>query len=274
MNSNDRHITGTAVINGAELYYEVKGEGRPLLLLHAGVADSRMWDDQFDVFAEKYRVVRFDYRGFGRSNMPAGSFSNVEDVRALLDFLGIDSSYIIGVSFGGLIGLDFTLAYPERVEALILGAPSVSGDMPSDRVRQFWREEDEMIEDGELEGATELNLRLWVDGPHREAVEVDAAVRQKVYDMQMNIFRKEMPDDVEEIGPKVGAIGRLHELNLPVLVMVGDLDLEEKLALADKLEEDIAGCRKVVIEGVAHMLNMERVEVFNAAVLDFLSDVG
>lgn len=274
MNRYNRHLAGTAEINGAELYYEVKGEGHPLLLLHAGVADSRMWDDQFDVFAEKYRVVRFDYRGFGRSTMPAGSFSNVEDVRALLDFLGIDSSYIIGVSFGGLIGLDFTLAYPERVKALILGAPSVSGDMPSERIRGVWAAEDEAFERGDLDEATELNVRFWVDGPHREAGEVDPAVRQRVYDMQMNIFRKEMPDDVEEVGPEVAANGRLHELNLPVLVMVGDLDLEEKVALADRLEKEIAGCRKVVIEGVAHMLNMEQAEVFNTAVLDFLSDAG
>jgi len=273
MNQNNSHITGTADINGAQLYYEMKGEGHPLLLLHAGVADSRMWDGQFEVFAEEYQVVRFDYRGFGRSNMPSGLFSNVEDIRALLDFLGIASSYIIGVSFGGLIALDFTLAYPDQVDALILGAPSVSGDTPSERVRQFWREEDEMIENGDLDGATALNVRLWVDGPHREAGEVDAAVRRKVYDMQMNIFRKEIPDEVEEIETDGAAIGRLQELNLPVLVMVGDLDLPEKVALANRLEGEIAGCKKVVIPGVAHMLNMEKAGVFNTAVLDFLLDV-
>jgi pimeloyl-ACP methyl ester carboxylesterase len=272
MSTHKYHTSGTAEINNAQLYYEVKGEGHPLILLHAGVADSRMWDDQFDVFAEKYRVVRFDYRGFGRSSMPAGSFSNIEDVRALLDFLEIASSYIIGISFGGLIAIDFTVAYPERVDALILGAPSVSGDTPSDGVRQFWQEEDEMVDNGDLAGATELNLRLWVDGLHREAGEVDSAVRQMVYDMQMNIFQKDVPDDIEEIDPDSPAIDRLDELTMPVQVLVGSLDLEEKVVLADRLEKEIPNSEKVVIPGVAHMLNMEKPEVFNSAVMKFLSD--
>ena len=273
MTEHRNHETGMAEINNAQLYYEVKGEGHPLLLLHAGVADSGMWDDQFDVFSEKYRVVRFDYRGFGRSDMPAGSFSNIEDVRALLDFLEIDASYIVAISFGGLIALDFTLAYPERVDALILGAPSVSGDMPSERIRGFWEAEEAAFDRGDLVEATELNVRFWVDGPHREAEEVDSAVRQKVYDMQMNIFQKEIPDDIDEIDPDVPAVGRLGELDLPVMVMVGDLDLEEKVALADRLEQEIAGCRKIVIEGVAHMLNMEEAGVFNSAVMEFLAGI-
>ena len=267
--SSDR--TGTAEINGAQLYYEVKGAGHPLILLHAGVADSRMWDAQFDLFAENYRVIRFDYRGFGRSNMPSGSFSNYEDVRGLLDFLQIEATYVLGISFGGLIALDFTLAYPSYVKALILGAPSVSGDMPSERVRQFWEEEDAAVETGDLAGATELNVRLWVDGPHREAGEVDTAVREKVRQMQLNIFQKEIPDDVEEIDLAPPAVERLNELQIPVQIMVGDLDLEEKVAMAGRLEKEIPGSKKVVIPGVAHMLNMERPELFNTAVLDFLS---
>lgn len=232
-----------------------------------------MWDDQFEVFSKMYRVIRFDYRGFGRSNMPHGSFSNIEDVRALLDFLQVESTYIIGISFGGLIGLDFALAYPNYVKALILGAPSVSGDSPSDRVRKFWVEEDELLEKGDLEGATELNLRLWVDGPFRGSGEVDAAVRDKVGRMQLNIFKKEIPEDIEEIDLAPPAIERLHELDVQVLVMVGDLDLEEKVALAGRLEREISECSKIVIPGVAHMLNMERPEYFNRQALDFLSKI-
>lgn len=273
MNQNNNDISGTAEINGAKLYYEVKGKGHPLLLLHAGVADSRMWDDQFDTFAEKYRVVRFDYRGFGRSDMPSSTFSNIEDVRAILDYLDMESSYIVAISFGGLIAIDFTLTYPDRVKALVLGAPSVNGDTASDRVRQFWEEEDALLEQDDLAGATELNMRLWVDGPYREPGEVDSAVRQKVYDMQLTIFLKEIPDDVDEIGPEIPAIERLNEIKIPVQVMVGDQDLPEKVALADRLEKEIPNCKKVVIPGVAHMLNMEKPGVFKAAVIDFLLDV-
>ena len=271
MKSNNM-TSGVTDINGAQLYYEVKGTGYPLLLVHAGVADSRMWEAQVDAFSKEYQVIRFDLRGFGRSNMPEGTFSNTEDIRALLDYLGIEKICLLGISFGGLIALDFTLAYPDYVEKLVLGAPSVSGDSPSQRVRQFWDEEDAMLEKGDLDGATELNLRLWVDGPHREASQVSADVRELVREMQLSIFRKEIPDDVEEIDLYPPAIERLGEIRIPVQVMVGELDLEEKLELADKLVREMPNCKKVVIPGVAHMLNMERPEFFNQSVLDFLSN--
>jgi pimeloyl-ACP methyl ester carboxylesterase len=263
-------ISDVAQINGAQLYYEIKGSGQPLLLLHAGVADCRMWDAQFEAFSKSYQVIRFDLRGFGRSNMPSGSFSNYEDVRALLDFLQLKPVYLLGISFGGLIALDFTLAYPNYVQALILGAPSVSGASPSERIKQFWEEEDQALEGGDIEGATELNLRLWVDGPHRTARQVDPEVRKQVRDMQLAIFKKEIPDDIEEMELSPSAIDRLREVAIPVQVMIGELDLEEKHTLADRLVSEIAGSQKVIIPGVAHMLNMERPEVFNRRVQEFL----
>lgn len=270
--------SGLATINGAQLYYEVKGGGQPLLLIHAGVADGRMWETQFEAFSERYRVVRFDMRGFGRSEMPigespTGTFSNIEDVKALLDFLEIESTYLLGISFGGLTALDFTLAYPERVKALILGAPSISGDSPSQRVRDFWEQEEAAVEAGNLEEATALNVRLWVDGPHREAAEVDPAVRQQVYEMQLNIFQKAFPEALEEVGLEPPAIGRLSELALPVQVMVGSLDLEEKVDLAHRLVGQISNSKLVIMPDVAHMLNMENPELFNQHVLDFLKAI-
>jgi pimeloyl-ACP methyl ester carboxylesterase len=272
MESN-KVITGTADINGAQLYYEVKGTGHPLLLVHAGVADSRMWNAQFEAFSKKYQVIRFDLRGFGRSNMPSGSFSNYRDIKALLDLLGIKSVYLLGISFGGLIALDFTLAHPEYVKALVLGAPSVGGASPSERIRQFWDEEDALLEKDDLDGATELNLKLWVDGPHREANQVNPEVRELVREMQLNIFRKEIPEDVEEIDLHPPAIERLGEVDVSVQVMVGDLDLEEKLEIADRLSQEIPDCKKILIPDVAHMLNMEKPEEFNQSVLDFLGKV-
>ena len=271
MNSN--LSTGKADINGAQLHYDVKGTGHPLLLVHAGVADSRMWEAQVDAFSKEYQVIRFDLRGFGRSNMPSGIFSNTEDTRALLDFLGIEKTYLLGISFGGLIALDFTLAHPGYVEALVLGAPSVSGTNPSERIRQFWDEEDAALEKDDLEGATELNLKLWVDGPHRESNQVSAEVRELVREMQLALFKKEIPDNVNEMDLEPPAIERLDEIQIPVQVMVGDLDLEEKLELVDRLTEEIPDCKKVLIPGVAHMLNMEKPDVFNRSVLDFLSNV-
>ncbi len=117
--------TGFLDTQGAPLYYEVAGTGHPLLLIHAGVADSRMWDQQFQTFAQHYQVIRYDLRGFGQSSVPAGPFANHKDTFALLEHLGIKQAHVIGISFGGLVALDFTLAFPEKVTALVLGAPGV-----------------------------------------------------------------------------------------------------------------------------------------------------
>lgn len=262
--------SGFAEINGARLYYDVSGSGHPLLLLHAGVADSRMWDDQVSAFRAHYQVIRFDLRGFGQSNMPAGRFCNHEDVRELLSFLNVEKAHLLGISFGGLIALDFTLAYPEMVEALILAAPSISGDTPSARIRQFWQEEDELIEQGELEAATELNLRLWVDGLQRSPEEVEPAVRQRVAEMQLNALKVPIPDDIEQESLTPPAIGRLSEVQAPTLIIIGDLDLEEKLIQADKLMPELPHARKEVISNTAHLMNMEKPAEFNQLVLDFL----
>jgi len=263
--------SGFAGINGAQIYYEMQGEGPAILLIHAGVADCRMWEAQFEAFSAAYQVIRFDLRGFGRSDMPSGDFTNYQDVRALLDHLGVQSAHVIAISYGGAIALDFALAYPEYVDSLILGAPSVSGAVPSQRIKRFWQEEDAALEAGDLDGATEINLRLWVDGPQRKPGQVDPAVRESVRQMQLAIFRKEIPDDIEEIDLNPPAIGRLSEITVPTLILVGDLDLQEKAALSARLAAEIPGARQVVLPGVAHMLNMERPEQFNRQALAFLA---
>ncbi len=269
---NQAPNTGVANINGADIYYERKGSGDSLLLIHAGVADSRMFDRQFDLFAQSYQVIRFDLRGFGRSNMPSGKFANHEDVRALLGFLDIKKANVLGISFGGLIALDFALAHAKRVKSLILGAPSISGVAPSDRIRQFWQEEDAALENDDVAAATELNLRLWVDGLQRTPDQVDPQVREQVGEMQTAAFLKEIPDDVESIDLDPPANGRLGELQMPVFILVGDQDLPEKVSLAEESAEKIRDCQITILPSVGHMLNMEKPGQFNQQVLDFLSN--
>jgi pimeloyl-ACP methyl ester carboxylesterase len=264
---------GFTLVNGANLYYELTGTGHPLLLVHAGLADCRMWDTQVGTFSEFFQTIRFDLRGFGRSSMPPGSFSNYEDVRGLLEFFDVERVSLLGISFGASIALDFTLAYPGSVKALILAAPSVSGTTPSERIRRFWQEEEEALSRGDFEGATELNLRLWVDGPYRKPGEVNSTVRERVREMQLNVFQKEIPDDIDEIGLNPPAIDRLGELSVPVQLMIGDKDLAEKHSLVEQLASEIGQSKKVVIPKAAHMLNMERPELFNQSVIQFLSSL-
>ena len=263
--------TGFLDVQSASLYYEIAGQGYPLLLLHAGIADSRMWDEQFPVFAQHYRTLRYDLRGYGKSHWSAGAFAAYEDPLALFQALGISQAHVLGISFGARIALDFALAHPELVKSLTLVAPSVSGEPMTEAIRHFVEEEDALVEGGDLPGATELNLRFWVDGPQRSPAQVNAQVRQRVYEMQYHAFNVPMPEDTEEQELQPPALARLAEVQMPTLVIIGDLDLPEKQALSEQLASSIPAARKVVIAGAAHMVSMERPEEFNRAVLDFLN---
>ncbi len=262
--------TGFLGDEGARLYYEVAGEGHPLLLIHAGIADSRMWDEQFSVFAQHYRVIRYDMRGYGKTEVPAGPVSNHGDVANLLSHLYVEKAHILGISFGGLVALDFTLAYPEMVAALILVTPSVSGRQLSEREQQFIEEENASLEKEDLAGATEVNLRTWVDGPTRTPQQVAPAVRERVRQMQMHAFSVPVPEEAEELLLSPPAYARLAEVHAPTLLLVGDADLPDRLTLTDELTSAIAGAQQVVIPGVAHMVSMEKPEEFNHIVLNFL----
>lgn len=257
-------------INGTQVYYEVAGKGQPLVLLHAGVADSRMWDEQFTVFAQQYRVIRYDLRGYGQSQVPAQAFQAYEELAQLLQQLQISRTHLVGISYGGKIALDFTLAHPEMVEKLVLVAPSVSGTTPSPEVLQFAEEEEAALEAEDLDRATELNLRMWVDGPKREPGMVKSEVRERVREMQRRAFDTVFPEEAIEQDLEPPAANRLHEVQAPTLIIVGDYDIQPKIAQAHQLAADISGARLVVIENVAHMVTMEKPAEFNTAVLDFL----
>lgn len=262
--------TGFLGTEGERLYYEVAGQGHALLLIHAGIADSRMWDAQFDVFAHHYRVIRYDLRGYGKTEVPAGHISNHADAANLLRHLHVEKAHILGISFGGLVALDFALAYPEMVAGLILATPSVSGRQPSEREQQFIAEENAYLEKGDLAGATEVNLRMWVDGPHRLPEQVAPFVRERVRQMQMHAFTIAIPEEAEELPLTPPAMIRLDEVRAPTLLMVGDLDIPDRLALVDELTSAIPKAQQTRIPQVAHMLNMEKPEEFNRIVLDFL----
>src|SRR5262245_7129201 len=128
--------SGYADVNGAQLYYEVAGSGPAVTLLHFGLGDSRFWDDQFDVFAARYTVVRYDYRGHGRSSMPPGNYSQRADLDGLLRFLDVQRTALIGVSMGGGLAIDYTIEHPERVSAIVPVAAGLGGYEPSDEDKE------------------------------------------------------------------------------------------------------------------------------------------
>lgn len=268
--------SGFAEVNGTRLYYEVAGEGYPLVLMHGGIMDSAMWDDQFETFAQHYRVIRYDLRGFGRSNLPgAETFSMRGDLRALLEFLGVEKANVLAISMAGSIAIDFTLDYPDMVNALILVAPGVNGfdydAVQREDVKAMFQEIEAAFERGEIERAVELEIRAWVDGPGRAPEQVDPVVRKRVYDMDLrNSLRTEEIEwpATQKLEPP--AIERLSEIRVPTLLIVGDGDVREQIIVVDTLATQIPGAQKAVMHGVAHVPNMERPAEFNQLVLDFL----
>ncbi|MGH9778596.1 MAG: alpha/beta fold hydrolase, partial [Candidatus Acidiferrales bacterium] len=124
--------SGVAEVNGAKLYYESAGRGPAVVCLNGGGLDCRMWDDQFAAFAELYRIVRYDYRGSGRSEPATENFSHLEDLAELLDFLKVDVAILAGASAGAALAMDYTLANPKRVRGLVLSSPGLSGHQLSE----------------------------------------------------------------------------------------------------------------------------------------------
>ena len=262
--------TGTADVNGATLHYEVAGEGEPLVLVHAGISDSRMWDAQVDAFSRRYRTIRYDLRGFGRSPMVPGPFSHHADLRALLDALGIDRAAFVGCSMGGGAVIDFALENPKRAEALVLVGSAVGGFEFDEGPPEEWDELVAADEAGDLERVSELEVRMWVDGPRRGPDVVDPTVRDLVREMNLIALKNEATQLGEELEPERSAASHLSGIQAPTLVLVGDEDRARTLAAADLLEGEIPNVRKTVMPGTAHLPNMERPGEFNRLMLDFL----
>ena len=258
-----------AEVNGARLYYEIAGEGVPLVLVHAGIADGRMWDEQFQEFAKHYRVLRYDRRGFGKTAMVAGAYSHHRDLYELLKALQIERAMLVGCSQGAKIVVDFTLEHPEMAEALVLVAPALSGFVYTGEMPRQAEQIDLAEEAGDIAQVNELEMQIWVDGPYRTPDQVDAQVRERV--REMNSIALQTPDGLgieQPLDP--AAANRLAELHTPTLVIVGDLDTSKTLAAAGFLATHIAGARSLEMTDVAHLPNMERPKEFNRHVLLFL----
>jgi pimeloyl-ACP methyl ester carboxylesterase len=264
--------TGMAEVNGARLYYEAVGEGEPLVLVHAGIADSRMWEGQLTAFADRYRVIRYDMRGFGMTAMVDGPFSHHEDLRGLLDSLNVERVHLVGCSMGGGAALDFALEYPQRVGNLVLVGSAVGGFGPDIDSPRQWDEIVSAEDAGDLERVSELEVQVWVDGPGRAPEDVDVSVRDLVREMNLIALKNEASGLGDEWEPEPPAADRLPDVQAPTLLIVGDEDQPSVFAAADLLQRELPNVRKVVMHGAAHMPNMERPEEFNRIVLDFLRD--
>jgi 3-oxoadipate enol-lactonase len=244
-----------------------------VLLLHAGIADSRMWEPQRDAFGGAgYEVVAPDLRGFGDRRLEAAPFSHLRDAEALLD----GPAAVVGCSLGGRVALELAVHRPDLVERLVVIAPGMPGWSWSDETRAGWAEEETAYDAGDHERAAEASVRLWIDGDERAPEDVDPGFRATVLAMVLRSY--EMQEGAWEAGaeeetvldPPVGA--RLGEIRCPTLVLVGENDVPDMRGIAAHVAGSIDGATLVTVPRASHLPSLERQDEVNGILLGFLGE--
>ena len=259
--------SGFVELNGTRLYYELAGsqDNEPIIFIHGFSLDTRMWDDQFEVFAQRYRVLRYDVRGFGRSALPTEPYSQVDDLLALLNHFQFAPAHLIALSMGGGIALDFALVYPNVVRSLVLVDAGLGGfawtkdlGAPTKLARTLG-----------LEAAKRAWLSDELFAPANEQLAVATRLAAIVSDYSGYHWLNHDPGrwaDLPSNRP-------LEQLNVPTLYILGERDLPDFHSIAEMIAARALNARLVTLSNVGHMSNMETPERFNEIVLDFLSDI-
>jgi 3-oxoadipate enol-lactonase len=264
-------------VHGGKLYYEISGTGHSVVLLHAGIANLRMWDEQVKEFSKHFQVICYDARTFGKSTSEAVEFSNRQDLLELLNHLDINKAHMLGISRGGSVALDFALEHPQKVSSLIMVAANPSGfDHEDTDIEKIYFARDEALSATKnAEAMADLDVEMWVDGPGQNLGRADKNVRAKVRAMTLKRYQTYFAAFPEEepisLPLKPHAVERLASVTVPTLIITGSLDFSYTHAAAQTMIKEVANSRHIPISDVAHMVNMEKPEEFNKEVLEFLS---
>ena len=249
------------------LSHDVEGSGPPILLLHSGVADRRMWDDLVPALGHAFTVVRPDFRGFGDSPMPPGEYADADDLDALLDHLGLVDAAVVGSSFGGRVALELATLHPARVSSLVLLCAAYRGVEPTADVQEFGAEEDRLLEAGDVEGATELNVRTFL-GP-----DASEQTRERLVAMQRRAFEVQLAADEQDPPPQPRRVEvDPSAVAVPTVVVSGAHDLDLFREVAAVLAREVPGAEAVELDWAGHLPSLERPDAVLALLLDVLRD--
>lgn len=253
-------------VNGIEIYYEIEGEGPWVTLSHSLACNLHMWDEQMEALTRNYKVLRYDTRGHGQSSAPEGEYTLeqlADDVKGLLDALGIRRTHWVGLSMGGMIGQAFALKYPGIFQSMVLA--DTTSRRPPDAAK-MWGERIAIAREKGMEALVESTLGRWFTEPYRNS-------RKDVMQRIAGYIRTT---------PVAGFIGcchaisrvdyleRLKEIKIPVLVMVGEHDHGTPPEAARAIHENLPGSELRIIPAAAHLSNVEQAKLFNDALTDFL----
>lgn len=265
--------TGLGAVEGGRLYYEREGSGNPIVWLHGGFLDSRMWEPQFERFSSRYDLVRYDQRGFGRSDPPSAEYAESFDLRQLLDTIGISSAYFVGLSTGARVALDFAATFPTRVDGLVVVAPTLQGYRPATPEEEalwaeFDRNEDAIEAIAKSEGperAIEVKVDRWGSAldPRTRAGVIENALDNRARALgELNPFRQKLVP---------ATIDRLGAIRCPTLVVTGELDFGGFEGIAKLLVDRLPIVQHQVLAGADHLPNLSQPEAFNALLEQFFA---
>ena len=267
--------TGFAPSGDARICFETAGEGDDFVMIHAGVADRRQWNAAFEHFQKPYRVLRYDMRGYGDSEPVSGAYRAIDDLCVVLDAAGMRGKKIMmGCSMGGSLAMDFTLTHPHEVQALIMVCSGPSGlSLDVDEPEEF-AQVMEAERAGDWDRVCELETRVWFDGRGRSPADVDPSARALLFDMNRRALEYGRLDlGKRERDATPAAYKRLAEIEVPVLIVTGALDVPFMAGAAEVMRESIRNSVSVEFADAAHLPNMEHPDRFNVEVGRFLESL-
>ncbi|MEO6015273.1 MAG: alpha/beta hydrolase [Devosia sp.] len=251
------------------------GEGIPVVFLHAGVCDHRQWLTQIEpVAGAGYRAIAYDRRGYGNAISADEPFSHLDDLEAVLEALDIHTALFVGCSMGGGLALDFALAHPNRTAGLVLVGTAITGG------GYEFSGNDEVIEaalaDAEERGDPHFqnlaDAHAWLDGPRSQSGRVGGSIRELFFDMNAKALTKQ--PKLTQQTPPASARDRIAQVAAPTLLVAGDLDFNYILTRHEALSDELPNAFATILEGTAHLPNMERPDLFNPLLLEFLAAVA
>jgi 3-oxoadipate enol-lactonase len=233
------------------------GPGAPLVLLHPGIGDSRVWDAVVPRLAPRYRVIRYDARGHGMSPPATAPYTLLDDLIAVLDHLEVAQATFVGCSQGGASSIDLALAQPERVSALVLVSPGVSGyPMPANP--EVDAKFDAFAEAGDVGGIARVALGMWTTGEPDDAAVAQLRSAAKAW-LANGEYEQETPP----------AFDRLGSITAPAVLLIGDKDYPPLIACDEAIAARIPGCRKIDVPGGDHLLPLRVPELITDTIEEF-----
>ncbi len=271
--------SGYADVNATKLYWETAGTGETIVLIHGSFGDRRFWNNQLKALSKKYRVLRYDLRGYGKSALPQPdqTYTDADDLKALLDFLGIGKAHICGLSLGSIVAIDFALAYPGKIISLIACGPRVAGDGDGeyrtryhDTVSAVIQQATAILKEKGVQDATDY---LWTGQNVMSKSIVSSNTRTAMIQMgyEYSWWRYLYSSKRELVFPT--GIKDLNKITIPTLVVTAEYDLELCKHVAGVIAKEIPQAKLISIKNAGHMMNMDNPGQFNKSVFKFIRDV-